>query len=140
VQEIDKRPFEERYEDGARIRGELTRGRHPLPEIGTVSDFSKPFRQWMGSHLFNDIWSRPGLGRRERCMLVIAMMAATNRSEIRAYIDMALDVGVTRDEIQEVLLQAVAYCGTLAGVSSFRIAEQVFAERDAQHLDDPKNK
>lgn len=134
MEELDKRNFEERYADGARTRSEVTGGRHPLPDLDGVSAFSRPFREWMGSHLFNDIWNRPGLPRRDRALITIALMAAANRQEIAAYIDMALDVGATRDEIQEVLLQCVAYCGTLAGVASFRIAEQVFAERDKAGL------
>lgn len=129
MQDLDKRSFAERYADGAQTRSELTGGRHPLPDLDGVSDFSRPFREWMGAHLFNDIWNRPGLPRRERCLVAIGTLAALNRQELAYYIDMALDVGVTRDEIQEVLLQSVAYCGTMAGVASFRIAEAVFAER-----------
>jgi alkylhydroperoxidase/carboxymuconolactone decarboxylase family protein YurZ len=131
MQDLDKRDFATRYAAGAQTRSDLTRGRAPLPDIDNVSEFSRPFREWMGAALFNDIWNRPGLGHRERCLIVLALLAAAGRQqELRNYVGLALDVGVTRDEIQEVFLQCVAYCGTLAGVAAFPVAEEVFAQRD----------
>ena len=131
MQDLDQRAFAARYADGATTRSELTNGRAPLPDLDNVSQFSRPFRQLMGAFLFNDIWNRPGLSRHDRCLVALALLTAANRTqELKYYIGIALDSGVTRDEIQEVLLQCVAYCGTLAGVGAFPAAEEVFAERD----------
>jgi 4-carboxymuconolactone decarboxylase len=131
MQDLDQRDFAARYADGAQTRLEITDGRAPLPDLEKVSEFSRPFRQLMGAFLFNDIWNRPGLSRRDRSLVAIALLAAANRTqELKYYLGIALDNGVTRDEIQEVLLQCVAYCGTLVGVGAFPAAEEVFAQRD----------
>ena len=131
MQDLDKRDFDARYQDGARARLEVTGGANPLPDLETVSDFMRPFREHMGL-LFNEVWNRPGLGRRERALIMVALLAALNRNEeLKYYLEIALACGVTRDEIQEVLLQGVHYCGSLAGVQSFRVAERLFAEIDA---------
>jgi alkylhydroperoxidase/carboxymuconolactone decarboxylase family protein YurZ len=131
MQDLDKRDLAARFADGAKTRSELTRGRAPLADPQTVSDFSRPFRELMGASLFNDIWNRPGLARRDRCLIALGILATHHRlEELKHYLGLALDVGVTRDEIQEVLLQCVVYCGTLAGTGAFQVAEQVFAERD----------
>ena len=131
MQSLDKRDFAERYADGARTRLELTAGRAPLPDLNSVSEFSRPFRELMGSFLFNDIWNRPGLSHHDRALVALSLLAASFRTqELKYYIGIALESGVTRDEIQEVLLQCVAYGGTLVGVAAFPAAEEVFAQRD----------
>jgi len=135
MQDLDKRDFQARYEDGARTRIQLTAGRAPLPDLERVSEFSRPFRELMGSFLFNDIWNRPGLSHHDRALVAMALLASSYRTqELKYYVGIALDSGVTRDEIQEVLLQCVAYCGTVVGVAAFPAAEEVFKERDAHTI------
>jgi alkylhydroperoxidase/carboxymuconolactone decarboxylase family protein YurZ len=78
-----------------------------------------------------EIWARPGLPRHTRSLLTLAMMVALNREEeFRMHVLAAFNNGVTRDEIEEVLLQAAIYCGVPAANSAFRWAQQVFNEVD----------
>lgn len=76
-----------------------------------------------------EIWGRPGLDLKIRSMLNLAMLTALNRShELAGHVRGALNNGVTEQEIQEVLLQTMVYCGAPAGLESFRTAEGVIAE------------
>ncbi len=77
------------------------------------------------------VWGREGLTRKTRSMINLAMISALNRPhELKMHIAGALRNGLTREEIREVFLQVAIYCGVPAGVDSFRIAREVFAEID----------
>ena len=77
------------------------------------------------------MWGREELPRKTRSMLNLAMIAILNRPhELRAHIKGALTNGVTKDEIREIFMQVAIYAGVPAGVDSFRIAREVFAEID----------
>jgi 4-carboxymuconolactone decarboxylase len=72
------------------------------------------------------VWNRPGLERKTRSLINLAMLTALNRStELGAHVRGAVNNGATKEEIQEVLLQAAVYCGMPAGLESFRVAEKV---------------
>ena len=91
----------------------------------STNDFNAPLRRFSEESCFGDIWSRPGLERKVRSMLCLAMLTALNRPfEIRMHVNSALNNGCTVDEIQEALLQTVAYCGIPACIDSFRVAEE----------------
>lgn len=80
---------------------------------------------------WGDIWTRPGLDRRTRSLLTVAMMVALNRpDELRLHLNAARNNGVTRDDLKEVLMQAAVYCGVPAANAAFHLAAQVFAEQD----------
>jgi 4-carboxymuconolactone decarboxylase len=84
-------------------------------------------------YAWGEIWSRPGLSRQTRSLLTLSMMIALNRSdEFRMHVRAAVNNNVTREEIQEVLLQAAIYCGVPAANSAFHIAQEVFAEMDEE--------
>ena len=74
------------------------------------------------------MWTRPGLALRDRSLINIAMISALNRpNELKLHVKAALNNGVTREEIREVLLQVAVYCGVPAGIDSVRIAREAFA-------------
>jgi 4-carboxymuconolactone decarboxylase len=80
-------------------------------------------------YCWGEVWGRPGLERKTRSLLNLAMLSALNRPhEIKMHIRGALANGVTKDEIKEVFLQVAIYCGVPAAVDSFRIARDVFKE------------
>ncbi len=82
-------------------------------------------------HLFGDIWSRPGLGHRDRELVTIAVIAAMGfERQLRAHLKGALNAGVTRDEIKEVMLHIAHYAGWPAGMTGLTIAHEVFEEQD----------
>lgn len=94
-----------------------------------TDDFNREFQQMVTQHCWDDIWNRPGLERRTRSMLNIAMLVALGKPhELALHLRGALNNGVSKDEIKEILLQATVYCGMPAGVDAFRIAREVFRE------------
>lgn len=95
------------------------------------NEFNDEFQEMVTRHAWGEVWARPGLDKKTRSMLVLAMLTALNRDvEFKLHVAAALNNGVTRDEIKEVLLQAAVYCGVPAANSSFRWAKEVFAEVD----------
>jgi 4-carboxymuconolactone decarboxylase len=95
--------------------------------------FSLPLQELVTEYCWGAVWTRPGLSRKQRSMLNLAMLTALNRpTELDHHIRGALRNGCTREEICEVFLQAAVYCGVPAGMTSNRIAKQVFAEIDGE--------
>jgi 4-carboxymuconolactone decarboxylase len=77
------------------------------------------------------VWARPGLDRKQRSIINLAVISTLNRPhELALHVRGALNNGLTRDEIREVLLQVTIYSGVPAGIDSFRVASQVLAELD----------
>ena len=86
----------------------------------------------LSEYVWSKIWARPGLSLQSRSIAALAMLAALNRPhELKLHVNGALNNGLSKEEICEVLLQAGVYCGLPAAVDSFRIAQQVFSEREA---------
>jgi 4-carboxymuconolactone decarboxylase len=102
-------------------------------EVSTNS-FNADARRLSEEYCFGTIWDRPGLPRKTRSMLCLAMLTALNRgTELRAHVTGALNNGCTPDEIKEVLLQSIIYCGLPAGLESIRIAEEIFSARGMEY-------
>jgi len=81
--------------------------------------------------VLGEVWNRPGLDKKTRSIINLAMLTALNRpNEVRLHVRGALNNGVTREEIQEVLLHTTVYCGVPAALESFRIASEVLKEED----------
>jgi 4-carboxymuconolactone decarboxylase len=91
--------------------------------------FNADLRCLSEEYCFGEIWARPGLERKFRSMLCIAMLVALNRGhELRLHVSGAINNGCTVEEIKEVLLQATVYCGLPSGVEGVRIAEEALRE------------
>ena len=100
---------------------------------GAANEFSAEFQELITRYAWGEIWTRPGLARSTRSLLVIGMMVALNRTEeLRLHLRAAANNGVTREEIREVLLQCAIYCGVPAANSAFHLAQSVFDELDQQ--------
>jgi 4-carboxymuconolactone decarboxylase len=125
---------QENYENGLRMRKQVMGDAYVERTLGQVSEFSRPAQELVTEFAWGQIWNRPGLDLRTRSMLNLAMLTALNRShELSGHIRGALTNGVTEQEIQEVLLQTMAYCGAPAALESFRVAEAVLAETRHQY-------
>jgi 4-carboxymuconolactone decarboxylase len=99
--------------------------------LKSADDFNRPFQEFISEYCWGAIWTREGLSRKTRSLLNLAMLTALNKPhELKLHIRAALTNGVTREEIQEVFMQAAVYCGVPAGVESFRLAREVFADVD----------
>lgn len=120
------------FDAGLTIRREVLGDEYVERSMASADDFNRPFQELVTEYCWGAIWGRPGLERRTRSLLNLAMLTALNRpAELELHVRGALNNGVTREEIQEVFLQATVYCGVPAALESFRIARKVFAERDA---------
>ena len=100
--------------------------------LARADDFMAAFQKITTEYCWGEIWTRPGLSRKQRSMLNLAMLTALGKAaELRLHVRGALTNGVSRDEIKEVFLQACIYCGIPAGLEAFRTAHEVFREVDA---------
>ena len=116
-------------EDGTRIRRAVL-GDAYVDRGGP--EFSAPFRDYVTRTAWGEVWSRPGLDRRTRSCLTIALLAALRcEEELALHVAGALRNGVTPAEVQEVLLHTAVYAGAPAANSAFAVAARVIAEREA---------
>jgi len=119
----------ELYEKGMKVRREVLGDEYVDRALKGVDDFTREFQQMVTEHAWGAIWTRPGLAKKQRSLINLAMLAALNRpEEFELHFRGALNNGCTLEEIKEVLLQIAVYCGMPAGVSAFRIARKVLAE------------
>ena len=97
--------------------------------IRNADDFNTPIQELVTEYCWNEIWNRPGLDRRTRSMLNLAMITALNRPhELKLHVRGAINNGLSKNDIQEVFLQTAIYCGVPAAIDSFRTAKEVFKE------------
>src|SRR5262249_7466600 len=117
------------FEKGLAIRRQVLGADYVDNALATADDFNRPLQELVTEYCWGEIWGRPGLDRKTRSMLNLAMLSALNRPhEIKAHVRGALANGLTKDDIKEVFLQVAIYCGVPAAVDSFRIAREVFKE------------
>lgn len=94
--------------------------------FGMATPFSAPIQQYITRNAWGDVWQRPGLDLKTRSLITVAMLTALGKQhELRGHVRGALNNGVTREELQEVLLHASIYCGLPAAVEAFRTAADV---------------
>jgi 4-carboxymuconolactone decarboxylase len=122
----------ETYERGLKNRREVLGAEYVDNAIATADDFSRPLQELVTEYCWGAVWDRPGLDRKTRSIINLAMLTALNRPhELKLHIKGALNNGLSKAEIGEVLLQTAVYCGVPAAVDSFRSAREVFAQLDA---------
>jgi 4-carboxymuconolactone decarboxylase len=122
----------ERHSSGMKVRRAVLGDAYVDRAEAAKNAFSEPFQDLITRYAWGEIWSRPGLSRHTRSLLTLSLMIALNRGdEFRMHVRAALNNKVTREEIQEVLLQSAIYCGVPAANTAFHIAQEVFAEIDA---------
>jgi 4-carboxymuconolactone decarboxylase len=119
----------ERYREGLSTRRDVLGDAHVDRALETISDFNREFQELITRHAWGEIWTRPGLDRKQRSLITLAMMVALNRGpEFQLHVSGALRNGVTQQEIKEVLLQTAIYCGVPAANEAFQLAAEVFAK------------
>jgi 4-carboxymuconolactone decarboxylase len=122
-----------RYEAGLAVRREVLGNDYVNASLERASEFAAPMQQLVTEYCWGAIWTRDTLDRRTRSLVNLGMLTALNRlHELGAHVRGAINNGCTREEIREVLLQTSIYCGVAAGLESFRTAERVLAEIDAE--------
>jgi 4-carboxymuconolactone decarboxylase len=123
----------EKFAKGLEVRRAVLGADYVDNSLARADEFMRAFQKLTTEYAWGEIWTRPGLDRKHRSMLNLAMLTALNRpNELRLHLRGALTNGVTRDEIKEILLQACIYCGIPAGLDAFKQAVEVFKEVDAK--------
>jgi len=117
------------YDEGLKVRREVLGAEYVDASVANANSFMEAFQHITTEMCWGYAWTRPGLDRRSRSMLNLAMLTALNRpAEIRLHVKGALANGLTVDEIKEILLHATVYCGIPAGLDAFKVANQVLQE------------
>jgi 4-carboxymuconolactone decarboxylase len=120
-----------RYEEGLAVRRAVLGAEYVEKSLRSADDFTRPMQDLVTEYCWGEIWTRPGLDRRTRSFLNLAMLTALNRPhEIKLHVRGALNNGLTREELMEVFLQSAIYCGVPAALDAMRVAKEVFAEID----------
>lgn len=120
---------EERYEQGMRVRREVLGDDHVDRAIARTDDVTRDFQDYITRNAWGDIWSRPGLDRRSRSLITLALLAALqHEGELAMHVRAALRNGVTKEEISEVLLQVGLYAGVPTANRALAIAQEVLAD------------
>jgi len=121
---------ESRLERGKRALAEID-GETGQNVVAALADISPDFATYLIEFPFGDIYSRPGLGPRDREIATIAALAAMGNAapQLKVHIEAGLNVGLTRDEITEILMQMAVYAGFPAALNGLFAAKEVFAAR-----------
>jgi 4-carboxymuconolactone decarboxylase len=120
------------FERGLQTRREVLGADYVDASLAQADDFLMAFQRLSTEWAWDYVWNRPGLDRRTRSLLNLAMLTALGKiPELKLHVRGALTNGVTVQEIQEVLLHASVYCGLPAGLDAFRAAHEVLLAEGA---------
>jgi len=113
-------------ERGMRVRREVLGDAHVDRAEAAKTPLTEEFQDLLTRYAWGEVWTRPGLDRRTRSCITIAMLVALGHTEeLKLHLRAALNNGLTRDEIKEVLLQTAIYAGVPAANAAFRAAQEV---------------
>lgn len=119
----------ELFDKGLKTRREVLGAEYVDNAIKNADDFNQDMQELVTQYCWGDVWNRPGLDRRTRSFLNLAMLCALNRPhELKLHVRGAINNGLTKDEIKEVFLQVAIYCGVPAAIDGFRVAKETFKE------------
>ena len=114
------------HERGMSVRREVLGDEHVDGAIERTTDFTAAFQDLITRYAWGEIWSRPGLERRTRSLITLDTLVALGREEeLAMHVRAAVRIGVTPDEIKEVLLHSAIYCGMPAANGAFAVAQRV---------------
>ena len=117
---------EERRERGMKARRAVLGDAYVDRSTRNATDLTREFQDLITRYAWGEIWTRPGLDRRVRSCITVAMTVALNKpEELALHLRGALRNGVSVDELKEVLLQTAVYCGIPAAHTAFRVAQDV---------------
>lgn len=118
-----------RYEEGLKVRRAVLGDAHVDRSLSRQNDFTAEFQDMITRHAWGEIWTRPALDRKTRSCMTLSMMIALNRGdEFKLHVRGALNNGLSKEDIKEVILQAAIYCGVPAANTAVHLAQEVFAE------------
>ena len=122
---------DDRYRRGKEVRESVLGQAHAARTAKNRTPFNADFQDFLMEYAWGGIWARPGLDRKTRSMITIAMLVGMGKlDELKLHIRATRNTGVSRDEVKELLMHAAIYCGVPAAFGAFQIAAQIFDEID----------
>ena len=116
------------FDEGLRVRREVLGDEHVDRAVAGTDSFTADFQDFITRYAWGEVWTRPGLDRRARSCVTLAVLAALGHEhELAMHVRAALRNGVTADEIKEVLLQVGIYAGLPAANRAFAVAQPILA-------------
>ena len=117
---------DEQYQRGLATRRQVMGDEFVDRALGGATPFTQPIQDHISRAAWGDVWQRPGLDRKTRSLITVAMLTALGKQhELKGHVRGALNNGATPQELQEVLLHAAVYCGIPTAVEAFRTAGEV---------------
>jgi 4-carboxymuconolactone decarboxylase len=117
---------DEAFEAGMAVRRDMFGPAGAEQRLAAATDFNRPFEELVTRYCFGDAWGRPGLDRKTRSLLTLAILTAISKpNQLKIHVRGALTNGATKEEIREVLLHTSIYAGIPAGVEAFTAAAEV---------------
>jgi len=115
--------MESRFEVGKKVRSEVLGAEHVARAEAQQTAFDADFQRFITEVAWGTVWARPGLDRRTRSLLTIAILAALGREELALHLRASRNVGVTPNDIVEALLHVAVYAGVPAANHAFAMAK-----------------
>lgn len=120
-----------RYRTGLAVRRSVLGDQHVDRAVDAATDFDRPFQQLITEAAWGAVWARPGLSKRERSIVTLALLAALGHDdEVAMHVRATANTGASRDDICEAFLHVAIYAGVPAANRAFKIAKEVFAQMD----------
>ena len=120
---------EDRFDKGMALRKSVLGAEHVDRAEAGKTEFDADYQRYITENAWGTIWTRPGLDKKTRHILTIAMLAALGKNdELAMHVRATRNTGVTPEELREVLLHVSVYAGVPAANSAFAIAKRVFKE------------
>jgi 4-carboxymuconolactone decarboxylase len=121
------------FDAGLKVRTEVLGAAHVQRSLVPEGDFNEPLQTFVTEIGWGYVWDRPGLDRRSRSLITVAMLIAlSSEHELKVHLRGAINNGVTEAELQEVLLQSAIYAGAPAALAASRTAKQVLQDIRAE--------
>ncbi|CFW13017.1 4-carboxymuconolactone decarboxylase [Bordetella pertussis] len=118
----------EQFQKGLAVRRAVVGDAYVDKSLNSADDLTASLQKLVTEYCWGEVWTRPGLERKTRSFLNLAMLIALNRpNELRLHLRGAINNGVTKDEIVEVVLQAAIYCGVPAALDAMKAVREVAA-------------
>jgi 4-carboxymuconolactone decarboxylase len=118
------------HDRGMQIRREVLGDEYVEAAVGSTTEFTADFQDFITRYAWGEIWARPGLDRKTRsCITLTALVALGHLDELELHVRAAVRNGLTEQEIGEIFLQSAVYCGVPAANSAFAVARRVLSER-----------
>ena len=119
------------YEQGMKTRRAVLGDAHVDKAEAAKTDFDKDFQEYITNSAWGAVWSRPGLTKRERSLITIALLAALgHEEELAMHIRATKNTGATEEDVKEVLLHTAVYAGVPVTNRAMKIAKEIFSKKD----------